>query len=50
MLKCWFSLLEQTPTDIRISHLKSVLQGGKRILFQDVKAAKNVHLITMLID
>lgn len=50
MPKCWFSLLEQTPTDVRMSHLKSVLQCGERILSQDIKLAKNVHLITMLID
>lgn len=50
MLKCCFSLLEQTPTDIRMSLLKSVLQCGERILSQDIKLAKTVHLITMLID
>lgn len=33
-----------------MSHLKSVLQGGKRILSQNVKFAKNAHLITMFID
>lgn len=50
MLKCCFSLLEQTPTDIRMSLLKSVLQYEERILSQDIKLAKTVHLITMLID
>lgn len=53
MLKFWLSLLE--PTDIRMSHLKIVLQRGKkcygkRMLSQNVKPAKNAHLITMLID
>lgn len=50
ILKCWFSFLEQTPTDIRMSHLKSMLQDGKIILFHDGKFAKNVHLITIFID